>query len=108
MSEKTIAGQVKCQDCGRSVELRINKGGRAYYRCDGAIAEEACNASHTYGPGPSKKVLAAAKAPVPVSPPPAFKAQSVSVKTPNTPGMTQLLPPPPPPPAPEQKDPWKW
>lgn len=108
MSEKIIAGEVKCQDCGRSVELRVNKGGRAYYRCDGAIAEEACNASHTYGPGQSKKVLAAAnaQAPAPAKPPPVSKP--ATPPKPKAPPAPTSPPPPAMPDTPQKKDAWTW
>lgn len=96
MTERTIIGAVTCTDCGRKVELRVNKAGRAYWRCDGVLADDACNTSHTYGPGPSKQAIARAQEPAP---------QPVAAKP------KPAAPRPQPPAAPAvatKKDGWTW
>jgi len=54
MTKKTglreVLGITKCHDCGAEVEVRVDKGGMLYYRCDTSVDAKGCNGWHRYGP----------------------------------------------------------
>lgn len=59
LPDKQILAQGKCLDCGGPVQVKIQKGGFAYYMCNNIDAETllTCAGRHTYGRKASEKFI---------------------------------------------------
>lgn len=64
---REVLGFAKCHDCAAKVEVRVDKGGMLYYRCDTSVDAKGCNGWHRYGPRLMREMKAkvAAEAPAP-------------------------------------------
>lgn len=62
---REVLGFTECHDCAAKVEVRIDKGGMLYYRCDTSVDAKGCNGWHRYGPRLVREMRAKAAADVP-------------------------------------------